>query len=176
MSSELRVDKIVPTDGVPTGGGGGIIQVVQATKTDTFSTTSQSFVDITGLSATITPKFNTSKILFQYTVSFATRSSYMHFRLVRGSTPIFIADADGNRSRTTFGTWHTNDGHHEYFTNNFSGLFLDSPAASSATTYKIQTLVTSGGRTGYINRSVGDDNQTYEPRQVSNIVLREVSA
>ena len=28
MSSELRVDKIVPTNGVPTGGGGGIIQVV----------------------------------------------------------------------------------------------------------------------------------------------------
>ena len=28
MSSELRVDKIVPVDGVPTGGGGGVIQVV----------------------------------------------------------------------------------------------------------------------------------------------------
>ena len=38
MSSELRVDKIVPVDGVPTGGGGGIIQVVNAIKTDTFST------------------------------------------------------------------------------------------------------------------------------------------
>ena len=30
MSSELRVDKIVPVDGVPTGGGGGIVQVKQA--------------------------------------------------------------------------------------------------------------------------------------------------
>ena len=29
MSSELRVDKIIPTAGVPTGGGGGVIQVVQ---------------------------------------------------------------------------------------------------------------------------------------------------
>ena len=32
MSSQLRVDKIVPVDGVPTGGGGGIIQVAQSTK------------------------------------------------------------------------------------------------------------------------------------------------
>ena len=29
MSSELRVDKIIPTTGVPTGGGGGIIQITQ---------------------------------------------------------------------------------------------------------------------------------------------------
>ena len=176
ITGNVTTDKIIPTGGVPSGGGGGIIQVVQVAKTDTFSTTSQSFVDITGLSATITPKFNTSKILFQYTVSFATRSAYMHFRLVRGSTPIFIADADGNRARLTFGTWHTNDAHHEYLTNNFSGSFLDSPATTSATTYKIQTLITTNGRTGYINRSVGDDNQSYEPRTVSNIVLMEVSA
>ena len=27
MASELRVDKIVPVDGVPSGGGGGIIPV-----------------------------------------------------------------------------------------------------------------------------------------------------
>ena len=49
MSSELRVDKIVPTDGVPTNGGGGIIQVVSVTKTDHVdnSTTGQ-FNDISG--------------------------------------------------------------------------------------------------------------------------------
>ena len=52
MSSELRVDKIIPTGGVPTGGGGGIIQVVSAYKGDSFSTSSTSFVDITGLSMT----------------------------------------------------------------------------------------------------------------------------
>jgi len=28
MASELRVDRIVPVNGVPTGGGGGVIQVV----------------------------------------------------------------------------------------------------------------------------------------------------
>ena len=34
MSSELRVDKIIPTSGVPTGGAGGIIQIQQTVKTD----------------------------------------------------------------------------------------------------------------------------------------------
>ena len=62
MASELRVDKIVPTGGVPTGGGGSIIQTVQTVKTDTFATSSQPFTDITGLSATITPKFSLSLI------------------------------------------------------------------------------------------------------------------
>ena len=41
MTSELRVDKIVPVDGVPTGGGGGIIQVVQTIKKDQFLKTSK---------------------------------------------------------------------------------------------------------------------------------------
>ena len=60
MASQLRVDKIVPVDGVPTNGGGGIIQVVSTTKTDTFSTTSTSFTDVTGFSVNITPKFSSS--------------------------------------------------------------------------------------------------------------------
>ena len=66
MSSQLRVDKILPVDGAPTNGGGGIIQVKSVVKTDLFNTNSSSFTDITGLSVSITPKFSTSKILFQF--------------------------------------------------------------------------------------------------------------
>ena len=62
MASELRVDKIIPYDGVPSGGGGGIIQVKMGTLTSVFTTTSSSMVD-TGLSVSITPKFSTSKVL-----------------------------------------------------------------------------------------------------------------
>ena len=39
MTSELRVDKIIPTSGVPTGGGGGVIQVVGIQNTTQVSTT-----------------------------------------------------------------------------------------------------------------------------------------
>ena len=40
MASHLRVDKIEPVDGVPTGGGGGIVQIVQTVKNDVFTTDS----------------------------------------------------------------------------------------------------------------------------------------
>ena len=40
---------------LPTGLGGKVLQVVTVAKTDTFSTSSNTFVDITGLSASITP-------------------------------------------------------------------------------------------------------------------------
>ena len=62
MSSELRVDKIIPTSGVPATGGGGVVQVVHGTKSGEVTITTTSFQD-TGVTATITPKFNTSKIL-----------------------------------------------------------------------------------------------------------------
>ena len=59
MSSQLRVDKIVPVDGAPTGGGGGIIQVVSTTFTGTWSGSSGSntWDTITNLNTAITPKF-----------------------------------------------------------------------------------------------------------------------
>jgi|TARA_R100000455_G_C6164641_1_gene48526 hypothetical protein len=67
MASELRVDKIIPVDGVPSGGGGGIIQVVHSSATaeasQSNSGTTQNTLTDTGLSATITPKFSTSKVL-----------------------------------------------------------------------------------------------------------------
>ena len=45
MASKLRVDSILPVDGAPTSGGGGVIQVVSATKTDT-----QTLIDVTDTS------------------------------------------------------------------------------------------------------------------------------
>ena len=76
MASELRVDKIVPVDGVPTGGGGGIVQIKSTHITAAFTTQSETYTDITGHSVTITPKFNTSKILIDY------RVSWMHLSLI----------------------------------------------------------------------------------------------
>ena len=62
MSSELRVDKIIPTSGVPTGGGGGIVQVTTNTITTECEINTTGYQD-TNLTGTITPKFATSKIM-----------------------------------------------------------------------------------------------------------------
>ena len=59
MSSELRVDKIIPTGGVPTGGGGGIVQIIIGTD-NREQINIESTASETTLTATITPKFSTS--------------------------------------------------------------------------------------------------------------------
>ena len=61
MASELRVDKIVPVDGVPTGGGGGIVQItVGRINSEIADTTSGSFM-ASGLIVSMTPRFSSSK-------------------------------------------------------------------------------------------------------------------
>ena len=61
--SELRTNRIVPRDGLVSGASGGIIQVVQATKTDTeqFTLATQTVKQYTTLTATITPTRSDSK-------------------------------------------------------------------------------------------------------------------
>ena len=61
MTSELRVDRIVPVDGVPSGGGGGVVQVAVGRRySEIGDSTSTSFM-ASGLIASMTPRFSTSK-------------------------------------------------------------------------------------------------------------------
>ena len=138
MASQLRVDKIVPVDGVPTGGGGGIIQVKSTTKTDTFTMPSNdtNFHTVTGLSVTITPKFSTSKIMVMYDMNWSTSTGHCSCRLMRDSTPIKVGDASGNKSQVTGQIHYTSAD--QYDLENVSGTHMDSPATTSAVTYSMQ--------------------------------------
>ena len=178
MTSQLRVDKIVPVDGVPTGGGGGIIQVVTTTKTTAFTSSSTSYVDITGLSATITPKFNTSKIYMRLDLNSCADSRYVFFQFVRDSTPIAVGtDATDTRENVTMTSGSNNViTYDNLILRNQSMAILDSPATTSATTYKIQGKVSYSTGNFYINRCVYDADQTYIMRAASTITLMEVSA
>ena len=151
---------------------GTVLQVVSATKTDTLTTTSTSGVDV--LTAAITPSSSSNKILIQATSQFALKNNYGYLTLRRDSTDIFIGDASSNRKRVTFGSFHNNDSHYSYYVRNFHASFLDSPSSTSAITYRLRAEVES--QTMYINRTIGDDNQTYEPRQATSLILMEVSA
>ena len=167
MASELRVDRIIPTGGVPTGGGGGIIQIKQGIITAPASTsTSGSFTD-TGLTATITPTRADSKVFCM--VSLGSLSSpggtSTGFRLVRGSTDIAMPDSTALQSGFT-NIYVSEDS--SLFSVAFN--FLDSPATTSATTYKI-TWRNSSSTTylGRFNGSATDYNG------VSTLILMEVS-
>jgi hypothetical protein len=149
---------------------GGVLQVVSTTKTDTFSTTSTSYVDITGLSVSITPTSSSSKILVILSLS-GSESAGWGYQLVRGSTAICIGDSGGGSRRQASGGISVRDTNG---INNGSVTFLDSPATTSSTTYKVQMYVPSS--TGYVNRTFGDVDATYTIRTASTITLMEIAA
>ena len=168
MASELRVDKIVPTGGVPTGGGGGIIQIKQGIITAPVSTgTSGSFID-TGLSATITPTSNTSKVFCMVSLGSisSTAGTSVGFRLVRGSTDIGMPNSTSLQSGFT----NIYDADQQLLASaNFN--FLDSPATTSSITYKVTWR--NSGNTTWLGRYIGSATNY---NGVSTLILMEVSA
>jgi len=152
---------------------GNIIQVVQTVKSDTTSTTSQTFGDISGLSVNITPSSSSSKILFIADVAIGGDNNTTHsFKLLRGSTDIYIADTASNRIRASGAFGHN----YTYGYSQVTKTFLDSPSSTSQQTYKVQWRVGYAG-TMYLNRSHQDrDNANFEARLVSSLTVMEVAA
>ena len=137
----LNNNSLSSVTSLPAGVGGKVLQVLQAVKTDTVSTTSQSFADLTGMTQAITPSSSSSKILITFDGNFSaftqsTNGQAVDFKLVRDSTDIYIGDAASNRSRTS--TNFRPEGNGQYDVNPAKLVFLDSPSTTSATTYKIQ--------------------------------------
>jgi hypothetical protein len=116
---------------------GGVIQVVQSTYNVNTSNATGTYID-TGLSASITPKFSTSKILILVTQAGCgkvTNNTGVDLQLLRnGSTIYQIASGLGVNAQTST----TN----RFF--NIPGMYLDSPATTSSTTYKTQFASSSG--------------------------------
>ena len=103
-------------------GSGGVLQVVQAIYNTEASTTSNTFSD-TGITASITPTSSASKILVLYGVGYLCQDSNLcGIRLLRGATTLQTSVRAVSRD-------HASYLHNEY---------LDSPATTSSTTYKIQ--------------------------------------
>ena len=135
--SQLKVNSIVPVGGLPSGSSGGIIQIKQAFKGNTFTTTSGSFVDVTGLSVSITPSSASNKILVLVSICGQGRPAYARNipRLVRDSTPIGNSTDAGDRI-AGFGQMYQGEDGTNVATNSIE--FLDSPATTSSVTYKTQ--------------------------------------
>jgi len=154
-------------------GGGKVLQVVAVEKSDTFTTTSTSHADITGLTVDITPSATTSKILVLSTVngSQAKDLNRTYLRLMRDSTPIFVGDTAGNRDPLS-GSYST--AHTSIIGAPVGSTILDSPSTTSAVTYKWQVIVTGG--TGYINRTEQDYDLADQGRWSSTITLMEIGA
>ena len=153
---------------------GNIIQVVSTTKTDTFSSsTTNLMVDITGLSATITPSATSSKILILYDTQMSGTELFF-IQLVRGSTNVKIGDSDSsNRIECTVGGFKQEENADKVAP--VSGSFLDSPNTTSAVTYKMQGRIYNSGNSFTVNKPINDSNALYTGRGASTLTLMEVA-
>jgi hypothetical protein len=129
QNTSAIVSGYVPYANLPAG---SVLQVVNATYSTSTSNSTSTYAD-TGLTATITPKFATSKILVLVNQSSVSRgtgnnSSQLYLQLVRNSTSISVLLAGWSYT-----------GYSAYFpSTSASSCYLDSPATTSATTYKTQ--------------------------------------
>jgi hypothetical protein len=145
----------------PAGGGGKVLQVVQGTLTGAVTSGSSSLTDI-GLSATITPASTNSKVLVLCTLTSCKKTgsdTSLTVRVLRGATQILRSSDTGTTNSAAangIGTIAFN--------------YLDSPATTSATTYKVQYASSNNTGTVIINGYTGTDDS------VSSIVLLEIGA
>lgn len=137
---------------------GVVLQVVNATYGTQVSSATSSYID-TGLTASITPKFATSKILItvhQNGIDKRTNNTYIAIQLQRNGSAIFqiatSAAVTGNTDINGIGT--------------VSGEYLDSPATTSSITYKTQFQSTANAATAYVQ---------FDSAAVSTITLMEIA-
>jgi hypothetical protein len=158
----LTVAGGVPTWATPAGGG-KVLQVVQGTLTSNFTTTSGTLVD-TGVTATITPSSATSKIMvissvaaFSINSGASAASTLSQMVLIRTSTAL---------SGDAFGSYKFAASNGPEFYTQLSFNYLDSPATTSATTYKLQAKIIDSTSVGI----------TASATKVASIVLMEIGA
>ena len=139
------------------GGGGKVLQVVSATYGTRTESSSTTFVD-SGLTATITPTLSTSKILVlvsqQIEKNGGNAGNAMNMRVLRGATQLFF-----HQDLCYTGTTIYNIGM-------YSVNYLDSPATTSATTYK----------TTFANSVASAFVAVQSNTTVSSITLMEIGA
>ena len=157
LTGSGTITGINATDGLSSPQSNTVLQVVNASYS-TFTTSSSATYADTGLTATIIPKFATSKILVIVSQNGVGKAGnqQVSIRLFRGATNIVqMGEDDGN----------TGEGTSNYF-GSVSTAYLDSPATTSSTTYKTQFRTPSGGSAAYVQLGSA----------VSTITLMEIAA
>jgi hypothetical protein len=152
--STLRVDTIANTAGDTTQ---RVLQVVNATYGTQISTASSTYID-TGLTATITPSSTDSKILILVShngIGKMTSNTGANQRIVKDGSPL-----------TSFQIASSWSGSSSHLITSSGIVYLDSPASTSAITYKTQFSSYSNTGTIYMNGNTGD---------LSSITLMEIA-
>jgi len=125
---------------LPAGVGGKVLQVVSANKTNSFTTTSTAFSDVTGLSVSITPASSSNKILIIVTLYMSAEVSPLQAKLFRGESTELQFVQDYPVASNTYSTGSS-----------VNMSILDTPSTTSATTYKVQIASSNNGNNAKVN-------------------------
>jgi len=161
--SELRVNKILPKEGKPSGAiGGGIVQVVRAQNTtqNQKPSANTTWTDVSP-SCTITPTSASNLIIIESSALNITRGhGYFAWRLLRGSTVIRE-------------WWGYNSNSSDYTPLQGPGKHIDSPATTSAVTYHYE-IYAAANYTYFMWNYQGPDGTN--PYRQAEIYCMELSA
>mgnify|MGYP003132149207 CR=1 FL=1 len=187
--SSSQLDATILTGNLPAINGsaltnisaGKVGQVVSASKQTVASFSSSStntFVDLAGLTLNITPSATSSKILILSTACIAeSTSATIHVRLLRDSTVINGGDPQSSQLDSMNSVRYQSATPYGQALYDVSQNFLDSPNTTSQITYKLQgTLGSSYSGTYYLNRSDSDSDADFGARTPSNLTAMEILA
>lgn len=159
-------------------GGGAVLQVVQATKTDTWSTLSGSYSAITGLAASITPRDANSKILVFAMVNGSSDQATNAggtFRLYRDGSEVSGARGATASNRSTGFAQSTSATSSPWKIDTKTLVYQDAPASAATMTYQIYARAenTTSGTT--VNYAYNDNDVSDRVRLISTITLMEIA-
>ena len=146
--SELRTNRIVPRDGLPSGSAGGIIQIKQVIHSDSLDFNQNAFHAGTSsggnFAITITPTRSDSKILVSMNsmvdLNAAGQRCYLTFyRSIGGGTASNVLTGSGS-GRGLMEFWNPD----QRIQTSIMTQYLDSPATTSPVTYTAYATVSSG--------------------------------
>jgi hypothetical protein len=152
---------------------GSILQVVYGETTDRTAWSGITSWTDSGITATITPTSASSRILVLVDGKFGGTDSGVNFtlRLLRNATLIYAGTDTGNKQ----GFAHLEQGWaaFQYFIFPTNATTVDSPASTSALTYKVQFLPNTTSGSIFINRTANNSSSQGNTR--SSITLLEIA-
>jgi len=176
----------IPIANIPTITGAkmpanSVLQVVNTTKTDTFTGTNSSFTLVTGLAASITPSSTSNKIVVLVSVSGNRNRSnsevgqFTIFRTGVGSAANMINAASvGSRNSGFTGGVQMGDTNGAVNMEVYSTTIQDSPSSTAELTYEVRYRNAGGSEVTYVNRAEDDSDSAARARGVSTITLMEI--
>ena len=158
------------------GSGQTPIQIVQTLFTTSFTTSSNSMTDVTGMTLNITPSNSSNRILLLTSMSpsKSTTSYGIAFQWVRNGTAVGIGTLGTTAPNYSFA--YSQNGANSINNINFS--YLDAPATTSSITYKLQVRIESGGGTWALNNNpsyLNGGTDVYHAGYTSTLTAIEVA-